>query len=662
MHVFQSPGTDDVERALVAAKAERPFDALVQDIAEVIFYNYSLSDTARRGVEQYLGDKYGLLQHTALNLSVRSCSDPSCSSNNFTQLNSTSPQILSLANSSYFQYKFDFSTDNSSFSPLLNNVTVSYTSLATRDTYTIETYNIAGRARSFFAQNETVQIRANGTYASAPAISITDSSGTAQSNGTMSSSFGIYVYNYSLNGSNGWYDIKINSNTWQKMFYQSPVWRSNSTDAAGNAFPFHRLINLSEPGISSRWFEPVDILANFTFSPSNDSVRIVEYNGSVLLEIPSQIYNANQSGSTISSARIAFLSTINKSENRTYFIVSSKSSIPTSYSSDLYYSINGTQQAVENSYYKAFFNASTGGLMQKAIDKLGTNSSLTSTEPMDYYPQFDIGVTPFAARSDGSASLSGQSGPIFTVINASGHAGGVGSYPYTISCKIYSKNAYMTCEKNLSTTGTGDSWSSFYMNGLMFTDGAFNNVSYRNSSNAITTKGIGSGTGNTSSGLDSNMSWIAFYNTNLADAAAEIFLNKSFAATSTPSMEIFDLSSYELYRHLIIGSQTSVPSGSSFYTRTARMFYNGLQGYSPVNDTYRQLLNPLSISLGAETTSDNFPPLYSASGNLSTNDISNATIYSYWTDDSLLDFAIINITGNGINGTSTQIYYNSSYR
>jgi hypothetical protein len=173
---------------------------------------------------------------------------------------------------------------------------------------------------------------------------------------------------------------------------------------------------------------------------------------------------------------------------------------------------------------------------------------------------------------------------------------------------------------------------------------------------------MGAGTGSTHFGLDSNMTWIAFYNSMMADGAAEIFLNRSFAVTNIPSMEIFDLSSYELYRHLIISSQTSVPAGSGFYTKTARMFYNGLQGFQPVNDTYNLLLNPLSASLGPETTSDSSPPSYSSTGNLSSNDSSNATVFSYWTDDSYLDYAIINITGNGVNGSGTSLYFNSSYQ
>ena len=67
----------------------------------------------------------------ALNLSVMSCDDAACSGESLTNLGSnlTSPQTLSVANNSYFQYQFKFSALNESFSPELYNVTLDYTLL-----------------------------------------------------------------------------------------------------------------------------------------------------------------------------------------------------------------------------------------------------------------------------------------------------------------------------------------------------------------------------------------------------------------------------------------------------------------------------------------------------------------------------------------------------
>lgn len=72
--------------------------------------------------------KRGILE---LNLSARTCDDDACSGESFSDIADISPQTLALDNNQYFQYKFGFSTDNSSFSPALYNVTIDYTILNT---------------------------------------------------------------------------------------------------------------------------------------------------------------------------------------------------------------------------------------------------------------------------------------------------------------------------------------------------------------------------------------------------------------------------------------------------------------------------------------------------------------------------------------------------
>ena len=67
--------------------------------------------------------KRGILK---LNLSVRSCDDISCSGESWDDIDDISAQNLNVANNSYFQYKFDFKTDNIIYTPELHNVTISY--------------------------------------------------------------------------------------------------------------------------------------------------------------------------------------------------------------------------------------------------------------------------------------------------------------------------------------------------------------------------------------------------------------------------------------------------------------------------------------------------------------------------------------------------------
>lgn len=71
-----------------------------------------------------------------LNLSVRSCNDSACDTEAWTDVSDISPTNTTVADNRYFQYKFDFKTYNTSFSPRLYNVTVNYTVLNIAPTVT----------------------------------------------------------------------------------------------------------------------------------------------------------------------------------------------------------------------------------------------------------------------------------------------------------------------------------------------------------------------------------------------------------------------------------------------------------------------------------------------------------------------------------------------
>jgi len=61
-----------------------------------------------------------------LNLSVRSCDDALCAGESFVDVNDTSAQNLGVSANQFFQYLFEFSTDNVSVTPELYNVTIHY--------------------------------------------------------------------------------------------------------------------------------------------------------------------------------------------------------------------------------------------------------------------------------------------------------------------------------------------------------------------------------------------------------------------------------------------------------------------------------------------------------------------------------------------------------
>jgi hypothetical protein len=93
-----------------------PFDGTMDEVA---IWNRSLN--ANEILNLY---KRGALR---LNLTVRSCSLDNCTGESWAQTYTASPQSLNVSNNRYFQYKADFVTDNSAYSPELYNVNISDT-------------------------------------------------------------------------------------------------------------------------------------------------------------------------------------------------------------------------------------------------------------------------------------------------------------------------------------------------------------------------------------------------------------------------------------------------------------------------------------------------------------------------------------------------------
>lgn len=194
------------------------------DIDEFAIWNRTLSTEEILAVY-----KRGILK---LNLSVQSCDDAACSGETWTDVNDTSIQTFTdyaIANNTYFQYKFNFETDNINYTPELYNVTLDYDLIPSLDHHYARTYNENNLPRSNFANQSLVRIKTNITNQVVPTITITDSQGTIHvNNQNMVNESNIYAYNYTLNGSQGWYNVTINSKIWPQTFYQSQVWAKNA--------------------------------------------------------------------------------------------------------------------------------------------------------------------------------------------------------------------------------------------------------------------------------------------------------------------------------------------------------------------------------------------------------------------------------------------------
>lgn len=101
--------TNSADQICIGAYCTTASSYLNGSVDEVSVWNRSLSssevkDLYRRGIAK-------------LNLSVKGCDDGNCTSSNWTLINGTSPQNISIYDKRYFQYKFYFETTNSTFSP-----------------------------------------------------------------------------------------------------------------------------------------------------------------------------------------------------------------------------------------------------------------------------------------------------------------------------------------------------------------------------------------------------------------------------------------------------------------------------------------------------------------------------------------------------------------
>ncbi|MFH1376929.1 MAG: LamG domain-containing protein, partial [Candidatus Woesearchaeota archaeon] len=107
---------------LFVSTLDYPFDMIAD---EVSIFNRALSST-----EVFDHYKRGSLR---LNLTVRSCDDDACNGESWIDINDNSSQSLSLDDNQYFQYNYDFNTENLLYSPELYNVSIDYTMHALPD-------------------------------------------------------------------------------------------------------------------------------------------------------------------------------------------------------------------------------------------------------------------------------------------------------------------------------------------------------------------------------------------------------------------------------------------------------------------------------------------------------------------------------------------------
>jgi len=526
----------------------------------------------------------------------------------------------------------------------------------------IKTYK-ENKLRSFFAIGETVEIRVEGNFPLTPQITIIDSNGTTQIKqqpmiNITTSNTQTFAYNYTINGSVGWYKVNISNKIFDKLFFANEVFQSEWTDSLGNDFPFRIRINLSEPGIVDRFFEPIDLHLNFSYKANENSIRVALFNGTNLIEIPSQVYNLTFQNGYVIAGNVVWLTSLSKGENRTYYIYYSRSDFGSpNYSTDLNITNNSDFIEIQNINYKIILNKTKGGVIQEIYSKKGRNKNLGGLNPMQLSPEVSDGINVYRASSVSNPSITLKNMPFLTIYQVEADIGV--AFHYILKYKFYSHTYYFILESNVTPKGSG-TWIYYEDQKFVLRDGFFSRANWRNSS-GVYEYSIGTGNGDDKTSLG-NLEWIAAYNHLFGDSFGTIYLSRQQTKSYIPNNAFYDETNYEYLKRTQYSG--SVSPNDYFYSKVALIIWNALDNYKKLNETYYRLKNPVNITIGLSETSDSENPIYTLINYTPSipNDSQNITCYSYWQDNLELDYAIITISSPGFNNqTILQISANESW-
>ncbi|MDD5148126.1 MAG: LamG domain-containing protein, partial [Candidatus ainarchaeum sp.] len=315
----------------------------------------------------------------------------------------------------------------------------------------------ANEPESFFGLGRRVAIRFETNLGVQQRITITDPTGTVLVRDALmldspQPDFNGYDYNYDINGAVGWYDVKIGSQFFDNAFYRANVWQGRYVDNAGATFPMSFDMNVSEPGVKDRWFNVVDARVDFNYNADGNSVRVLDYNGTDFLEIPSRVYNQAYSNNYTASANLVFLVTLGRNSARHYFVNYSQTRAPTDYGADLNAIRNGFLFDFNNSAYKARIDANKGGTGTGLWSKTGNNSDLGGNTSFHSSPAAQAGLIIYSGASLSNANFSLDADS--SIVSKLRAYGVYGTLDYNITYTFYAKAPYFLMDINASSRGS----------------------------------------------------------------------------------------------------------------------------------------------------------------------------------------------------------------
>ncbi len=529
----------------------------------------------------------------------------------------------------------------------------------------LKTYSDQNKPRSFFGGGQTVQLLFDVNLAIAPTITISDSNNTTliseatMQNYSNEATFGIsdyntYYYSFDLNGENGWYKVVIQNQVFNDIFYQGQTWLDQYTDSESNVFSFTHDLNVQEPNTLQRWFYPVDTNLNFSYNADINSVRVLDYNGTNYVEIPSQLHNANYSGSQVTDANIVFLSSIDKNELRQYKVSYSLLNYDYNYSGDLNLIQNGFLYDLNTNNYSFVIDINQGGVIKDLQSNIGTGVDLNGSTIISSAPRVDSSGTYQASGDTSPVFYQTINGPLMKKISVKGDMdiGYTEVYDYNLDYTFYANSRYFLLDINVFAKSSSI-WENYFdmydyfnnseVNKLATSNGSISTIDVNGENNSITL---------------SDKNFFLLYNKNSLNSIGTIFISKVSNKTMNDTMTELDISNYITLRRNLSGL-TSVASGDYFVTKQAKVISNPLRTTNDINSIFYSLQNPLIVSVGSTTTNDSTAPIlldinYSPQD---MNDQADLNCYSSWSDStSVIDRVVLNVSGSNLDVNYSEIF------
>lgn len=528
--------------------------------------------------------------------------------------------------------------------------------------YPINAY-YEGNVSLYFANGSVANITTFSAFAAAPTITIIDPSGARQVDADMGASAAGYYYEYTLNASVGWYNVTIadgsSSFSRSHLFYMGGVWQGDFTDSEGNAYPFRHQFNLTEPGVATRRWQPVEMPINTSQGANESAIRMALSQGGSLIEIPSQLYGFNYSGPSnrSASAYLVFVDSFAKSQTKTYYYAYSYSTLTSpAYASDLS-TANGTTASIQNMHYQVNVSSTYGGAATGLKSRYsGTEFSANGTPMLSPRVELFSGVLSYSAKDSSPTVANLANGSVFARYSATGS---VTFFNYSMTYTFYQNTPFFILETNVTPLISPVTWDAYQDAYLLMSKAKFGNFTYENSTGLANYSQVNSGAGVDvqnltelhylflSSVANNNAFGIAFAN----NTSSRAFASRGFEN---------DTSAFQILGNRLYNG--SVASTDSFYTKKAYLFFDPAN-VTLINDTYLALNSPMALAFGGLESFNATAPNYTNANYTpypSPNDTDNITCFSYWQSViNLLNYSVIfnssnySFTGSGSLSAST---------